>query len=225
MDRKNVVSPHNDHQGLVGLEAPGVLLQDIVEGRDRDHAVKNEPATDRLLNDWTALDELVGECVEVTTVSHEKFIESTSHAFCNYDQSGTILSANQRMLDLNPDCIGRSLECYFADIQTDVRHAIAKGSQRPHDLLLRTRRGLAPMLAEFGRIQTDDTSGGYALMLDMSDRIHAERKALEAATFGMLKLDAKHRIVFATEKACELLEKKSRRSRRRRRAPPACGFR
>jgi PAS domain-containing protein len=235
MDGKSAVSVRGDDLNVTGLEAPSVLLQDIVQGGDRDHAInglianlarpdysitnlindvaelkesiaKTEATTDRLLNGWTALDRLVGECVAVTTFSHEKFIESTSHAFCNYDQSGIILSANQRMLSLNPDCIGRPLEGYFEDIRTELKRAIAKGSQRPLDLLLRTRRGVSPMLAEFGRIQTDAGQGGYALLLDMSDRIQAERKALEAAPFGMLKLDAKHRIVFATKKACELLK-------------------
>jgi PAS domain-containing protein len=235
MDGKSAVSVRNDDQGFAGLEAPSVLLQDIVQGRDRDHAVKGlianlarpdysitnlihdiaelkesiaktEAATDRLLNGWTALDRLVGECVAVTTLSHEKFIESTSHAFCNYDQSGIILSANQRMLDLNPNCIGQPLNGYFEGDKTELRLAIAMGAQRPLDLLLRTRRGLSPMLAEFGKIQTDAGPGGFALLLDMSDRIQAERKALEAAPFGMLKLDAKHRIVFATKKACDLFE-------------------
>jgi PAS domain-containing protein len=235
MDGKSAVSVRDDDQGLASLKPPSVLLQDIVQGRDRDHAVnglianlarpdysitnlihdvaelkesiaKTEATTDRLLNRWNTLDRLVGDCVAVTTLSHEKFIESTSHAFCNYDQYGIILSANQRMLDLNPNCISRPLEGYFEDIRTELKLAIAKGSQRPLDLLLRTRRGVSPMLAEFGRIQTDAGQGGYALLLDMSDRIQAERKALEAAPFGMLKLDARHRIVFATEKACELLK-------------------
>lgn len=134
MDGKSAVSVRDD-QGLANLERPSVLLQGIVQGRDHDHAVnglianlarpdysitnlirdvaelkesiaRTEATTDRA-HRLDGLDRLVGECVAVTTVSHEKFIESTSHAFCNYDQSGIIVSANQRILNLNPDCNGR----------------------------------------------------------------------------------------------------------------------
>ncbi|WP_158671946.1 GAF domain-containing protein [Bradyrhizobium guangdongense] len=235
MDTKSAASVRNDNEPLSKLEEPTTLLQDIVHGRDPAHAVnglianlarpdysvtnlihdvsdlkeriaRSEPAKGRLLDEWVALDRVVGKCVVATTVSHEKFIESTSHAFCNFDQSGIIVSANQRMLELNPDCIGQPLTSYFDEPRKDLRAAIANGSYRPLDLLLRTRRGNAPMLVEFGKIHTDAGSGGYALLLDMSDRMQAERKALEAAPFGMLKLDARHRVVFATEKACELLE-------------------
>jgi hypothetical protein len=39
MDGKSAVSVRDDDQGLASLEPPSVLLQDIVQGRDRDHAV------------------------------------------------------------------------------------------------------------------------------------------------------------------------------------------
>lgn len=235
MDTNSAASVQNDDKVPAHLEQPTSLLQDIVHGRDPAHAVNGlianlarpdysimnlihdvselkesiarvAPTKGRLLDEWIVLDRLVGECVAATTVSHEQFIESTSHAFCSYNQAGIIVSANQRMLDLIVGCIGQPLAGYFDGPTNDLRAAITNGARRPLDLLLRTRHGTAPMLVEFGKIHIDAGRGGYALMLDMSDRMQAERKALEAATFGMLKLDARHRVVFATGKACELLE-------------------
>lgn len=235
MGEKSIVPSYSKSHVPSSLEAPSTLLDDIVHGRDRDHAIsglvanlarsdysitnllndvarlketiaKGELSTDRLVTEWTALDQSVGKCLAATALSHEKFIERTTHAFCHYDQSGIILSANQRMLDLNPDCVGRPLTDYLEDMSTQVQNAISDGSQASFDLQMRTIRGELPVLAEFGRIQTESDASGYALLLDVSDRVRAERKALEAAAFGMLKLDGKHRIVYATEKAQDLLE-------------------
>ncbi|UGA43468.1 PAS domain-containing protein [Bradyrhizobium quebecense] len=62
-----------------------------------------------------------------------------------------------------------------------------------------------PVLAEFGEVESGAKGSGYALLVDMSNIVDAEHKALEAAPFGMLKLDAHLRILFATQKAVNLL--------------------
>ena len=62
------------------------------------------------------------------------------------------------------------------------------------------------MLAEFGKIETSARSSGYALLVDMSELVEAEHMALEAAPYGMLKLDARHRVLYASKKALDLFD-------------------
>jgi PAS domain-containing protein len=235
MGESSAVAAFDDDRHLTDLKSPTVLLQEVVQGRDHDtilsglianlalpnysitdlmgdvaevkaSVAKNQVTTDRLINDWTALDRILGQCLAATTLTNERFLENTSHAFCHYDQAGIILGANNRMLGLNPDCIGKNLASYFVEMQSDVRRAIADGSPQPLDLQMQTQRGLLPVLAEFGKTLSGNGATGYALILDMSDRVHAEWKAFEAAPYGMLKLDTQHRIVYANEKARALLE-------------------
>src|SRR5262249_54519417 len=58
---------------------------------------------------------------------------------------------------------------------------------------------------EFGEVDTGSSKSGYALLVDMSNIMDAQYKALEAAPHGMLKLDADHHILYATQKAVDLL--------------------
>ena len=230
-----VAARHQDGPLSDVSEDPRLLLQSILDGKDPDGAIaelidrlarpgysisdllgdvtrlKEEIATSestaqRLIDCWRRLDQAVGECLARTTASYEKFIENTLHAFCHYDRAGIIVSANNKMLDLIPDCVGRQVATIFGKMAGEVRLALEGGPHRLYELELRARSGQFPVLAEFGTIDTVARSGGYALLVDMSDLVGAERKALEAAPNGMLKLDAKHRIRYATEKALDLFE-------------------
>jgi PAS domain-containing protein len=190
------------------LSRPGYSIVDLLSdvALFKESIATKEPIG-QAIGHWKLLDGAVGECLAQTTLSHEKFIESTLHAFCYYDQAGIIVSANSRMLDLNPDCVGRHVAGYFGKMEAEVRLALAGAPRRLYQLDLCSRRGPVPVLAEFGKIEsTAGKGGGYALFVDMTDLVEAEHRALEAAPYGMLKLDAKHRILYATEKVAALLE-------------------
>ena len=180
------------------------LLGDVT--RLKEEIATKESTAQRVIDRWRLLDHAVGQCLVRTSVSYEKFIESTLHAFCHYDRTGTVVSANNKMLDLIPDCIGRQVATIFDKMEGEVRLALTGEPHRLHQLELRAKSGPLPVLAEFGTIETTVHNGGYALLVDMSDLLVAERKALEAAPNGMLKLDAKHRILYASEKAVDLFE-------------------
>jgi PAS domain S-box-containing protein len=200
--------------GLVDrLARPGYSISDLLgdvtrlkEKIAKEQLVTSESTAERLIDGWRLLDQAVGECLARTTASHEKFLENTLHAFCHYDRAGIIVSANNKMLDLIPDCVGRSVATIFGKMAGEVRLALAGGPHRLYELELPAKSGQLPVLAEFGTIDTVAHDGGYALLVDMSDLVGAERKALESAPNGMLKLDAKHRIRYATEKALDLFE-------------------
>jgi PAS domain S-box-containing protein len=203
----------NDPDGAIAglvdrLARPGFAVSDLLGEvtRLKEEIATTEAAAQRVIDRWRLLDHAVDECLARTTVSYEKFIESTLHAFCHYDRAGIIVSANNKLLDLIPDCIGRQVATIFRKMEGEVRLALSGGPHRLYQLDLRAKSGALPVLAEFGTIQTVADGGGYALLVDMSDLAGAERKALEAAPNGMLKLDAKHRILYATEKALDLLE-------------------
>jgi PAS domain-containing protein len=190
------------------LSRPGYSIVDLLSDVAllKDSIAATEPIG-QVIDRWKLLDGAIGECLAQTTLSHEKFIEATLHSFCYHDQAGIIVSANSRMLDLNPDCVGQHIAGYFGKMEAEVRLALAGAPRRLYQLDLRSRRGPVPVLAEFGKIESiADKDGGYALLVDMTDLVEAEHRALEAAPYGMLRLDAKHRILYATEKAATLLE-------------------
>jgi PAS domain S-box-containing protein len=165
---------------------------------------------DRLIQGWTLVDRTVRDCLALTSIPHEKFIESTGHAFCELDNAGTVVFANAKMLELDPKCVGQKLASRFGKFAPEVRRQLTGEPPVKTGLIYQceftTERGRWPVLAEFGRIDTPAGRRGYALLVDMTEIIGAELKALEAAPYGMLKLDAAHRILYANQKMLELFE-------------------
>ncbi|MDX8527005.1 PAS domain S-box protein [Mesorhizobium sp. MSK_1335] len=154
---------------------------------------------------WTRLDRMVSECVVRTSAAHESFMDRTAHAFCEIDRQGVIVTANAAMRKFDPDSIGKPLASYFGDDAESVRNSIENSSRQLFQL---TFNGVQkyPVLAEFGRFETGGRSSGYALLVDMTDLFNADRKTLEAAPTGMVKLDIRQRIIHANAAALRLLE-------------------
>jgi PAS domain S-box-containing protein len=174
--------------------------------------LKNKMATgsgpiEQLINDWTLLDQTIADCVAFTSFRHEKIIENTLHAFCELDRNGTVTSANSKMLELAPGCVGQNLPARFGKMGGEVQQALAiTEPRRLYQIDLETGDNRYPVLAEFGKVEVNTRSSGYALLVDMSDLVEAERKALEAAPYAMLKLDSKQRVLYANKKALDLFE-------------------
>jgi GAF domain-containing protein/nitrogen-specific signal transduction histidine kinase len=96
---------------------------------------------------------------------------------------------------------------YFPKIPSEtLRALITSDPPRSLRIDMMVNGNARPVLAEFGTIECNTYNGGYALLADLSEEVESEQKALEAAPYGMLKLDAKHRVVYANLKALELLE-------------------
>jgi PAS domain S-box-containing protein len=160
---------------------------------------------EQMIDGWNAIDRTVGNCLTLTSIVHEKFIEQTLHAFCEFDQSGVITYANAKMLELAPRCIGHDISEYLGKIATEIRATlITKGPRRLHQIDLNANGRSYPVLAEFGKIESNTHSSRYALLVDLSEQVESEHKTLEAAPYGMLKLNGKHRIVYANQKAVEM---------------------
>jgi GAF domain-containing protein len=213
-------SPKSLIQHLIEGTDPGVIVSNLVRHLGRsDYSIMDlladfkqfkdklarQGATKHVLDAWTLLDQAIDKCLAVTTSPHEQFIDKTLHAFCYFDREGVIVSANSTMLGLDPTCVGKPLPAYFGKKAGEVRRAITEGARRLYDLELQVRSGQLPVLAEFGLVDTARGSG-YALFVDMSNIVDAEHKALETAPYGMLKLDANHRILYATQKVLDLIQ-------------------
>lgn len=188
------------------LDGPRYSIMDLLaDARQIKEKLAREETTERVVDGWDLLDRTIEKCVAFTTFSHEQFIEKTLHAFCHFDAAGIIVSANSKMLELNPDCVGRQLASYLGKKGTELWKAIAERPRRLLDLELEVQNGKIPVLAEFGEVRTKSKKSGYALLVDMSNIVDAEQKTLEAAPYGILKLDAKHHILYATQKALDLV--------------------
>jgi PAS domain-containing protein/putative methionine-R-sulfoxide reductase with GAF domain len=213
-------SPKSLIQHLIEGTDPGLIVANLVGHLGRsDYSIMDllsdakqfkeklarQGATKHVLNAWSLLDQTIDKCLAVTTRPHEQFIDRTLHAFCHFDNAGVIVSANSTMLGLDPTCVGKPLASYFGKKSAEVRRAMAEGARRLYDLELQVSARQLPILAEFGSIDTASGSG-YALLVDMSKIVDAEHKALETAPYGMLKLDANHRILYATQKVLDLIQ-------------------
>ncbi|MBB5049157.1 GAF domain-containing protein [Rhodopseudomonas rhenobacensis] len=224
----------NDNEAAAGSDALG-LLQKVVSGDKPEAAVgslvsrlqfssyaiadlirdagelkhrltSGATASDRVLDGWKRLDDAVAQCLLRTSVSHERFIENTLHAFCEFDRNGTIIYGNAKMLAAVPDCLGRQLATLFGAMADDVsRLMFNPGPRELRELELKTPHGHRPVLAEFGRIHPGVDGNGYALLVDLSKLVDAERRAMEAAPLGMLRIDASQKILYANHKALEFL--------------------
>ena len=182
------------------------LFSDVAEAKKK-FAATGMPVK-QLASHWSTLDRTVEECLERTLVAHEKFLGETLHGYCEFDPSGRITFANARMLEWAPDCVGEELAGFFGKMAPDVRKALAaRGKRRLHQLELIGETNRYSVLVEFGRIDAKGPTSGYALLVDMSEIVDAEHKALDASPFGMLKLDAKYRTVYANKRALEYLER------------------
>lgn len=203
-------SPNEAFAGLIQhLGRPSYTIMDLLGDVRyfKEEIARSEPSSEKLVERWTLLDCTVEKCLSLTTSCHEEFIDKTLHAFCHYDGAGIIVSANHKMLTLNPECIGRHVAALFGRMGDDVKLALEGGAaHRLYELELQVKDGQLPVLAEFGTVETDLRAGGYALLVDMSDLASAEQKAFESAPYGMLKLDVKHRVLYASQKALSLLE-------------------
>ena len=219
-----------------GRIRPDVLLQEALLGKDYDRIVQtlvsclqrsNYSVNDffrdaagvkeriaatkkpvrQLLESWTQLDRTMSDCLAIASVGHEKFIETTLHAFCEIDAAGTVVYANGKMLELDPNCLGQELATRFGRGMADeVRQQLKSKKHSLQQLNLDADGQAHPVLAEFGTFKSDGRAGGFAFLVDMKAAVEAEHRALEAAPYGMLKLDSKHRVVYANRNLLELLE-------------------
>jgi PAS domain S-box-containing protein len=180
------------------------LIRDAAELKQK--LTSSEMPLEGVLDSWTTLDRAIGRCLMRTSLSYERFIENTLHAFCEFDRGGTITYANAKMLADIPDCIGMELASLFGKIANEVYTASAKADQpQLYEFELKTAVGHHPVLVEFGRIDETVDGNGYALLVDMSQLVDAERKAIEAAPLGMVKVDAQQRILYANRKVLDLI--------------------
>lgn len=181
------------------------LFQDVAAAKEK--IVAAGLPLKQLATQWSSLDRTIEECVERTLVAHEKFLGETLHGYCEFDPSGRITFANARMIEWLPNCVGKELAGLFGKMAPDVRKALAvNGKRRLHQLDLVSAGGHYSVLAEFGKIDARGPTSGYALLVDMSELVGAEHKALEASPYGMVKLDAKYRVLYANTRALEYLE-------------------
>lgn len=163
---------------------------------------------EQLASHWSTLDRTLEECLERTLVAHEKFLGETLHGYCEFDSSGLITFANPRMMEWGPDCVGKELAGFFGKMAQEVTRAIAaRGKRRLHQLELVSGTNRHSVLVEFGRIDAKGPTSGYALLVDMSELVDAEYRALEASPYGMLKLDANYRVRYANKRALGYMER------------------
>jgi PAS domain S-box-containing protein len=205
-----------NHKALVGqlvsyLQNPSYSITDLLHdtAKAKQKSVSAGMSARRLMDHWTLLDRTIEDCLALTLVPHEKFIDSTLHAFCELDQSGSITFANAKMIEWVPGCVGKELATLFGRMAGQVRTALAgKGQRQLYQFELESGRNRYAVLAEFGRIKAKGPTSGYALLVDMSELVDAERKALEAAPNSMLKVDSKYRVLHANKRALDLFELK-----------------
>jgi len=121
---ENILNGNRDEAiaGLVQhLSRPGYSIIDLLADvrHFKEDIARTESTSDRLIDRWMLLDRTVEKCLALTTSSHEEFIDKTLHAFCYYDSAGIIVSANNKMMTLNPECIGQHMATCFGKMEDE----------------------------------------------------------------------------------------------------------
>jgi PAS domain S-box-containing protein len=180
------------------------LFRDAADVRKR--AATGGTAVGQLLKNCVQLDRTMGASLARASTAQEKFIEGTLHAFCELDEKDTVVFANSKMLELVPDCLGSPLPSLFGTMSTQVSEELRSGNRRINQLEIQADGRHHPVLAEFGSYAAYGRQGGFAFLVDMKDAVEAERRALDATPYGMLKIDADHRVVYANPNLLKLME-------------------
>jgi PAS domain S-box-containing protein len=195
------------HQLAAHLHRPGYsvidFLHDVAVVKTRLAA---DGPIDQQIEGWKRLDRVVEDCIALVSAARETFIEATLHAFCELDGDAIIVSANRKMRQLAPDCVGRDLPPLFGESAGEVRQLLISGAHQLYHFELVTEAKRHPVLVEFGRFISEQKTGGFAFLIDMSDAVEAEHRALDASPHGIVKLDARSRILYANQNLLDILE-------------------
>lgn len=126
----------------------------------------------------------------------------TSFAVAEIDGEGVISYANDALLELVPEAVGKPFAPLFGLRGDDVRKAVESEERetlwldltRDNHPRIHLRGEIGPLRDELGR------SGAYALLLSLTD----EEARLESAPYGILRVDVGGIVAFANREAEKL---------------------
>lgn len=148
-------------------------------------------------------DDLIWNALSTRYDALDAALVRTSFAVAEIDGVGIISYANDALRALLPDAVGRDFASLFGPRSADVRAALS--AQELQSLRLDLHRGnqpsihlrgeIGPLTDEFGR------RGAYALLLG----VKAEEARFDTLPDGILRLDPEGNIVFANQRAEQLI--------------------
>jgi PAS domain S-box-containing protein len=148
-------------------------------------------------------DDLISAALSMRYDELDKALVRTSFAVAEIDGLGIISYANDALKTLLPDAVGRDFASLFGPRSADVQAALS--AQERQSLRLDLHRGnrpsihlrgeIGPLTDEFGR------AGAYALLLDVKE----EEARFDTLPDGILRLDPEGNIVFANQRAEQLI--------------------
>ena len=168
----------------------------------RDEALAGELSTDgaKILKKY---DDLISRALSIRYDALDTALVHTSFAVAEIDGLGIISYANDALKALLPDAVGRDFASLFGPRSADVRTALS--AQKRRSLRLDLHRGNLPSIhlrGEFGPL-TDEFGrpGAYALLLGVEE----EEARFDTYPDGILRLDPEGNIVFANQRAEQLI--------------------
>jgi PAS domain S-box-containing protein len=189
--------------GLLRERGPGGLSQVFAPFlAKRDKALAGELSADgaKILKEY---DDLISKALSIRYDALDTALVRTSFAVAEIDGLGIISYANDALRALLPDALGRDFASLFGPRSADVRAALS--AQERQSLRLDLHRGNLPSIhlrGEFGPL-TDEfgRSGAYALLLGVRE----EEARFDTLPDGILRLDPEGNIVFANQRAEQLI--------------------
>ena len=155
---------------------------------------------------WTRLDQIVRAALQATSSVHETVLETCGPGYAELDSRGRVLYANRALLEFCPQLIGQTFADAFVEVE-QVRTLVDSATRRgPFRLVLQSVQGKIPVNTEFGPVaDCEGPVAHYSLVADIRAHVDAQTAGLEAAPFGVVRIDRNKIIQFINRRACEVL--------------------
>jgi putative methionine-R-sulfoxide reductase with GAF domain len=152
------------------------------------------------------IDNVLFECIYLTSYLHETVIESTLHCYCEFDEHGTIKYSNRSLQRLMGNLDEANIY-HIIGVSSSIVDGYLGSSQSNYldCVRIRTPGGCKNILAEIGCVPGSPKSNRYAVLVDISAFVHSSLRSYEAAPFGVIKLSEDFTIIYANEAAGSIL--------------------
>ncbi|MGY8663669.1 PAS domain-containing protein [Bradyrhizobium sp. UFLA05-109] len=178
------------------------LLEECASAKDA--VLRQADCSDHIIKVWQLIDSVAAAALRETACIHETVLKTCARGYVELGPTGTVIYANDALLEFCPDLIGRRLADVFLEAD-QVNEALATARRTgPFRFTLRCLAKQIPVNVEFGPIRAGPVSH-YALIGDIRAYVAAQITGFQSAPFGIARVDAGGAVQFVNQSGSEQL--------------------